>query len=322
MDEVAAGKPRPNSGPEMDQAIALLQTAPTAEMRRDAAIVLADYSGERAFGALVDATKHDREWIVRRCAADALGGYGEMAVEPLVSVLDDPEETVVEHAAKSLGTIRNKRAAGPLIRTLGYKSDYAPVRAARDALIAFGSDVVPELLAHIGDTDLHAMIVETLAAIGDIRAAGVLLSVATDAKEKTHIRAHAIRGLGKVSGFDSGSALLEMLADADDHKLVAALAQTLTKLLPHFDIDSATREAKRRGLTKHLAGLKSIAPGMPEDVARSLSGAHSYFQSGANLVCNTKFGNFQLIVGGGRVLDTVSLRNVIENVETALGEIA
>jgi bilin biosynthesis protein len=312
-------KPGPRSVSETDRAIGVLQNAASWEMRRDAVTVLSNYSDTRTFEALVEAMKHDNKWVVRFCAAEALGGFGDVAVESLITALDDQNKNVIEYAAKSLGRIRNARAIDPLIKTLAYKDDYSPVDAARKALVEFGSDVVPMLLSHIGDADIHAEVVNALADIGDIRAAEVLLSVAKDATEKTFIRVQSVWGLGQLTAFDSTSTLLELLSDTSDSKLVDALLGSLKKLLPGVDINEAARNAKKRGLVKYLTDLKSIVPGMSEDAAQSLSGAGSYFQAGANIVCNTKFGEFQLIVGGDRrVISTSRLENVIKEVETAL----
>jgi HEAT repeat protein len=313
---------RPSSGYEMDKAIEVLHNDQSWEMRRNAAKVLANYSGNSTFDALVDAMKHDGSRVVRFVAADALGGFGEVAVESLITALDDKEKSVVESAAKSLGRIRSERAMDPLIKTLSYKSDYAPVCAAREALIEFGSVVVPLLLSHIGDADIHAEVVDALAAIGDIRVSEVLLTVAKDATEKINTRVRAVRGLGQMPAFDCISALLELLSDTNDIKLVDVLLESLKKLLPGVDINAATRKAKKRSLEKYLADLKSIAPGMPEKVAERLSGGHSFFKLGANIVCNTKFGEFQLIVGGDqRVIRTSMLENVLNKVETALKDL-
>ena len=312
-------KPQQGSGREMETAIGILQNSQSWEMRRDAVTVLAHYSGDRTFKALVYAMKHDDNWVVRFSAADALAGFGEAAVESLIDALDDQNNNVITYAATSLGKIRDERAIGPLIKTLAYKDDYSPVRAAREALVEFGSNVVPLLLNHFSDGVIHAEIVEALADISDIRAAETLLFVAKNTAEKTYVRINAVRGLGQLSAFDSAPALLELLTESNDNKLVNALLESLKKLMPGVNINEAALNAKKRGLEKYLTDLKSIVPGMSENAAQSLSGAHSYFQSGANIVCNTRFGNFQLIVGGDKcVISTLMLENVIKEVETAL----
>jgi len=313
---------RPSSGREMNAALEVLKSIQSWEKRRDAIKVLANYSGDLTFNALVETMKHDNNWVVRFSAAEALAGFGEMAVESLLDALNDPNKSVVEYAATSLGKIRDERAMGPLIKTLSYKGDYGPVRAARIALVEFGTSIVPMLLSHIHDGDIHAEVVEAIADIGDIRAAEVLLLVAKDSKEKTYIRVNAVLGLGKMTGFDSSSTLLLLLSETTDSKLVEALLTSLKKLMPGVDINEAALNAKRRGLEKYLADLKSIVPGITEEAAQNLSGAYSYFQAGANIVCNTKYGNFQLILGGDkRIISTLMLENVIIEVETALKNI-
>jgi HEAT repeat protein len=70
---------------------------------------------------LINALK-DKNWLVRKDAAVALGEIGdERAVEPLIQALKDESEWVPEKAAFALGKIGDKRAVEPLIRALGHE---------------------------------------------------------------------------------------------------------------------------------------------------------------------------------------------------------
>ena len=58
---------------------------------------------------------------------------------------------------------------------------------------------------------------------------------------------------------------------------------------------------------------------MSEDEADDLVGA-GVFQMGANVVHKTKYGDFQLLVTGGRVTGTKQIETVMANIEKWLKE--
>ncbi len=93
-----------------------------------------------AVKSLIDAVKNtSHPDMVRWCAAEALGEIGDAAaVEPLIAVLDDPNDTLQEYAVRALGKIRDKRAVEPLIQCLSRRSNYF-------------RDLVVEVLGEIGD---------------------------------------------------------------------------------------------------------------------------------------------------------------------------
>jgi HEAT repeat protein len=302
----------------MDAAIAALGNDPRWEARRDAAKALARFSGDGAFRALVEALAHDDKWVVRFSAATALSGYGDAAVEPLVASLRDGNHAVVAHAAEALGRIRAERAVEPLIETLSYAKDYAPVRSAREALVKYRRAVVPRLLSLVGDAARHSEIVEALADIGDPQAADTLLAIASNQAEKPHNRVNAVWGLGNTPGFSRPEALIDLIPTACDTRLTEALSKTLAKLQPGVNIESAVRQARKRSLDKYLVDLERIVPGMPQDLAESLSKANR-FQHGANIVCNTEFGEFQIVVSGdSRVISTRNLDTVKNKLKAEL----
>jgi HEAT repeat protein len=69
----------------------------------------------------------DKEWEVRREAANALGKLNNPeTLEPLAKVLDDPDGDVREAAAIALGKMGDRRAVGPLV--LALKDELAGVR--------------------------------------------------------------------------------------------------------------------------------------------------------------------------------------------------
>lgn len=113
-----------------DRAYAALELGRLGEEARPAVRLLVDCLG-------------DRDWLVRRQAAEALGPIGDpVAVEPLIEVVEDRdgEWGVRTAAARSLGLLGDPRAVKPLIDVLNDMN--AHVR--HMAVIALGRIGTPE----------------------------------------------------------------------------------------------------------------------------------------------------------------------------------
>jgi HEAT repeat protein len=96
--------------------IAVLQNAPDASRRMNAAQALGEIKDWRAVEPLVAALR-DPAIPVRTSAARALGEMRDpRAVEPLIAALSDPSFNVRQEAAASLGLIGDQRAVGPLLK--------------------------------------------------------------------------------------------------------------------------------------------------------------------------------------------------------------
>jgi HEAT repeat protein len=103
---------------------ALGQSRP--KVRSNAALTLGDIHDLGAVEPLEDALANDSSPDVRIWSAEALGSMAdywsptvlETLVPPLVRALDDESMDVCQHAANSLGKIKNEKAVPPLIRTL------------------------------------------------------------------------------------------------------------------------------------------------------------------------------------------------------------
>jgi HEAT repeat protein len=98
---------------------------------RSAARELGKMRNERAITPLVGLLG-DRE--VNQAAAEALLGFGEKAVMPLVEVLKSGNGDAREKAAFALGELRDKRAVEPLVQVMQTDDVYAVRTAAATAL--------------------------------------------------------------------------------------------------------------------------------------------------------------------------------------------
>lgn len=160
--------------------------------RRDNAIEALVEIGEPAVEPLIQALNNE-SWVVREAATEALGKIGdERAVEPLIKVLDDEDETtfVREAAAEALGEIGDERAIEPLAHALtdidvlknaavaldklgwapqneSEKAYYLIAKNQWDELTRLGEPAVEPLIHTLTDMDVREEAVETLTRIGE-----------------------------------------------------------------------------------------------------------------------------------------------------------
>ena len=112
----------------------------------------------------------------------------------------------------------------------------------------------------------------------------------------------------------------EALDTASDNGVVKVVVKCLEDLHVQVDdLDTKKKNAEVNAAKKLLSGLQSIRIGMTEDEADDLVGPGN-FQMGPNVVHNTRFGEFQLLVNGNRVTGTLHTDRVIESIEKWLAE--
>ncbi|MBZ0300611.1 MAG: HEAT repeat domain-containing protein [Anaerolineae bacterium] len=147
---------------------------------------------------------------------DDLVRIGAPAVEPLISVLDDPNPNVRSGAARALGKIGDTRALGSLIFRLRYDSDVEVRKSAVWALHMGGGRAVGPLIEALRDPDewvrFGAVIV--LAKIGD-PAIDPLINALRD--NLPLVRANAAETLGRIADYRAAEALGNALHDPDDN---------------------------------------------------------------------------------------------------------
>jgi len=135
-------------------------------------------------------------WIAKQEWANG-AKIGEPAVDPLISVLDDPEIWNRIEAAVHLGNIGHSKAVESLVTALGDK--YWNVRdASAAALVKMGRKAVDPLINAMltGNKEAYVKIVETLAEIGDRRAIKPLVYVLKD--KRRFVRQNAAIALEKM----------------------------------------------------------------------------------------------------------------------------
>ena len=128
------------------------------------------------------------------------------------------------------------------------------------------------------------------------------------------------KGLAKIGTPEAIGSLEEALDTASDNGVVKVVVKCLEDLHVQVDdLDTKKKNAEVNAAKKLLSGLQSIRIGMTEDEADDLVGPGN-FQMGPNVVHNTRFGEFQLLVNGNRVTGTLHTDRVIESIEKWLAE--
>lgn len=146
---------------------------------------------------------------------DDLVRMGTAAVEPLLSVLDDPNPNVRAGAARALGKIGDLQALGSLIFRLRYDPEPEVRKSAVWALQMGGEHAVSALVETLRDPDewvrFGAVIV--LSKLGE-HAVEPLIAALQDSNAL--MRANAAETLGRIGDTRAADALAEALSDTNE----------------------------------------------------------------------------------------------------------
>jgi len=124
--------------------------------KKDTSPVVPEDEGSNVTVEELLAQLHSHDWKRREGARWQLEALREMAVFPLIDVLDDPDWHVRWEAAKALRDIADPRSAPALVRSLRDRR-FGVRWLASDALIALREAALPALLdalVHHGDSVL------------------------------------------------------------------------------------------------------------------------------------------------------------------------
>ena len=205
--------------PSVVSAVTGALSDPDARVRRRACRACGTIADPRAVPALVDRLTDVPP--VRGAAANALGSIGtDAALDPLVDLLDDADESIRRTAAGALGGASTARPVEPLAAALG---DPSPVvrEAAVYSLLGLLSNAPTERSHAIRD-----QVVETLRDVDDDGVVDPLVEI-LDAGQETRQRRNAAWILGRIAD-PRASAAVEALVAAlgDDDAQTARFATT------------------------------------------------------------------------------------------------
>ena len=127
--------------------------------------------GQPAVKPLIQAL-YDKNLDINRDAHQALVKIGKLAVEPLIQALSSWDPNVRCRAAAALGEIKDLKAVGPLIKTLGDELPYYTSTFAEIALSNIGEPAVGQLIDALGNKSwiIRYRVAGILGEIKDIKA--------------------------------------------------------------------------------------------------------------------------------------------------------
>ncbi|HEY2789454.1 MAG TPA: HEAT repeat domain-containing protein [Gaiellales bacterium] len=207
----------------------------------------------------------------RRAEHAALLGdmCSSLAEVPLLQALNDRDPDVRLAAARSLGRLKPRTAAGPLLFAL--VQGLVPRAVAANALLSIGAAALPGIRNLLADDQpaARANAVELLGRLGNPRDSESLRERLGD--DAPLVRRRACEALARLGADDAGDALEELLSDAvADVRMSAAAAlgtvgdersaPTLLRLVQHDCVEVAEVAAR---------ALSAVAPALVEHLAEA-----------------------------------------------------
>jgi HEAT repeat protein len=233
-----------------------------ADVRLAAAEALTHLSDRRAFEALLAALKdRDANGQSRLRVVNALGLMGDArAIEPLLAATTDADQAVRRAAAQVLGEIKGAETVTPLLTALKTKDETVGDHASK-TLAKLGHSAVAPLLAAMKDEDprVCTRAAKALTKIGNA-AVGPLLEALQDTRRD--VRQSAAEALPKAGDKWAVEPLVTMLWDPDSDVRQAA-AESLTALgwQPIDAIERARETVARRAWpTAASLGMAAVEP--------------------------------------------------------------
>jgi HEAT repeat protein len=167
------------------------------------ALVRIEADPNKAVPALAEGLYEEDEDVSKACA-EALGGFGDPAVNTLVGVLESENHQARRNAAWALGLVGPdaKRAQKPLIRALGDEDATVRSAAARSLgmIVTDDSNAVQPLVSALDDEDeeVRAAAAWSVGEHGDLARWAVLPLVDTLKDKSALVRMHSAIALGKL----------------------------------------------------------------------------------------------------------------------------
>jgi HEAT repeat protein len=206
-----------------------------------------------------------------------------LAEVPLLQALNDRDPDVRLAAARSLGRLRPRSAAGPLLYAL--VQGLVPRAVAANALISIGAAALPGIRNLLSDEEpaARANAVELLGRLGNPRDSVSLRERLGD--DAPLVRRRACEALARLGADDAGDALEELLTDEVAGVRMSAAdalaavgdersAPTLLRLVHHDSVEVA--EVAARALT-------AVAPGLVVELGGDID-AHPQLRHAASLI--------------------------------------
>ncbi|HTX20193.1 MAG TPA: HEAT repeat domain-containing protein [Bacteroidota bacterium] len=167
-----------------------------------------------------------RHWWVRVKACRALSFMRpKVAVEPLITLLDDKDEDVRVEAAMALVDVAGVDALGPILKHLRFISPWMSLHLSK-AILEIGLPAVQDLIDGLASDapTVRSFCTEMLGSLGDVRAVAPLMIFARYAEAP--LRCRALKALG-VLGDDSSISLIMVNCSHEDEEVRRSAAGAL-----------------------------------------------------------------------------------------------
>ncbi len=189
---------------------------------------------------------------VRRLAVERVDALPVAdAIDHLIECLGDSSWRVRKASIERLiSRTETTEVANALVGALGDGDNPGRRNAAVDALIHFGKDAMPALLAERSscDIDVRKLVVDALAGIGDLQASEPLQEMLDDSDP--NVRASAADALGAIGGEGVPEALIRKTVDSSvSSARVVTVAKCTNECVCHVCRFSARNEAFDRSLS-------------------------------------------------------------------------
>ena len=232
---------------------------PDKNVRGQAAVSLGKLDDTSLLTTLLDALITETDMYVREDITWSLVRMKDVALQPLIALLDDPnpatrhlathvlgkiggaqvtdalihaladtDASVISKAAFGLLQVGDEKAIPALVKLVGHREREVETMLMK-VLERFGTASVPYLIPLMSDErwQVREQIADILGTIGDERALPVLIEALND--EVWEVRFSAVTALGYVGGAEAKAAIQPMLVDPD-HRVQTLTTKLLKKM--------------------------------------------------------------------------------------------
>jgi HEAT repeat protein len=172
----------------------------------------------------------DKDWTIRKNAAEALGASGNINAIPfLIETIDDLDEDVRVSVIKSLGNLISKIQE---IEILSQYDNFTNYRQQEEASFKEVQKLIELLITSLGDSkkNVRNATADAILQIGEIATIPLIKHIQSDSE---YIKLGIIRILGEIGKDDSIVPLLKVLKNDLDPYIKWSASEALTKFKTH-----------------------------------------------------------------------------------------
>ncbi|MFC1745426.1 HEAT repeat domain-containing protein [Candidatus Riflebacteria bacterium] len=173
--------------------------------------------------------------------ADVLVNFGELAINPLMDILEDPDINVRYSAVRALGKLKAKKAASKIINLFNKETDPRFRGCIVVSLAQIGTDEVrkPIILAYEEEKDdrVRCLIVTAIGILCDDSSLAILKKALKDTDAR--VRANAVEAIARIKGLNPSEFIKQLLKDPNNR-----VRANVCKVLWHSDPETVFNSLK------------------------------------------------------------------------------